>query len=149
MKQVIANKYFLFLCRIVIGFIFVYAGAEKLNDPLSFSDSILNYKLFSATFANISAILVPWIEVTTGLLIILGISVKENAAIISSFLLFFIVIIAISIMRGLNIDCGCFGAGSSHEVGISKIVENTILLLLGINLIIFGSDYLSITSKTN
>lgn len=148
MKQIISNKYFLLLCRLIIGFVFVFAGAEKINEPLSFADSILNYKIFPGVLANFFAIIIPWIEVCSGLLVILGISVKENAAIISSFLLLFTVLIAISALRGLNIDCGCYGAHYLQQVGFSKIIENTLLLLLGINLFIFGSEFLS-ASETN
>lgn len=149
MKKLISNKYLLFLCRIIIGLIFIFAGAEKINDPLSFSDSILNYKLFPLVFANSIAIIIPWIEITTGLLLVLGISVKENAAIVCSFLLIFTILVAITAIRGLNIDCGCFGGDYSQKAGLSKIIENILLLILGINLLIFGSDVLSISRQTN
>ena len=50
-----------------------------------------------------------------------GISVKENSAILSGLLLVFIIAIAISLARGLNIDCGCFGTVGGTKVGIQKI----------------------------
>ena len=149
MKNILSNKYILLLSRLVIGFIFIYAGMEKISDPNGFARSINNYKLLPLFLINISAIILPWIEVVTGILLIFGISVKENSFIISFLLGIFVLAIAISLIRGLNIDCGCFGTMRGEQVGIQKLGENFLLILLGIQLIIFGSGDLSLSRKIN
>jgi hypothetical protein len=62
-------------------------------------------------------------------------------------LVVFIAAIGISIARGLNIDCGCFGTAGGSQVGFLKLLENSSLLFIGIILMFFGSDYLSIEGK--
>lgn len=138
LKKIFSNSYFLLIIRVVLAFVFIYAGVEKIADPESFSKAIYNYKLFPEFTINFFAITIPWLEIICGVLLLFGIEIKANASIFSFLLLFFIVIILISLMRGLNIDCGCFG--SSSPVAWNKIFENFFLLIGGILLILFSRD---------
>ncbi len=143
------NKYLLLLFRVIVGFVFIYAGILKISDPAGFSDAINNYDLLPLSFVNFFAITLPWIEVVAGLFLLFGISVKENSFIISVMLVVFLLAIVISLGRGLNIECGCFGTSSGTKVGIIKLVENSILLIFSFVLIKFDSIFLSLTSDKN
>jgi uncharacterized membrane protein YphA (DoxX/SURF4 family) len=147
--SIISNKYLLLVFRLFLGFIFVFASITKISDPEAFSQAIYNYKLLPLSLINIFAILLPWIELTAGILLIFGVSVKENSAILSGLVVIFIIAIAISLFRGLDIDCGCFGTVDGAKVGIVKILENIGLLLLGIILIKFDSYYLSLSIENS
>jgi len=149
MNNFLSNKYLLFLFRIILGFVFIYAGILKISDPAGFSEVINNYKLLPLLFVNFFAITLPWIEVVAGLFLLFGISVKENSFIISIMLVVFILAIVISLGRGLNIECGCFGTSSGTKVGIIKLVENIVLLTFSLLLTKFNSVFLSITSHKN
>ena len=145
MNKIFSNEDFLFLIRLVIAFVFIYAGAEKISDPKSFSQAIYNYRLFPSEVINIFAITIPWIELISGIFLLFGICVRENSAIIGTLLFIFIVLILISMIRGLDINCGCFGKGS--PVGWKKIGENLLMLILCLNLVAFGSSKLILTTK--
>ena len=144
MKKIISNEYLLVASRLFLGFLFVFSGIEKIIELQTFSTSIANYKLLPNFTINFFAIILPWIELSAGLLLIFGICVKENAAIINLLLVVFIVAVGISMMRGLDIDCGCFGTAGGQQVGFQKIGENVLLLLIGTQLIFFGSSKFSI-----
>ncbi|MBZ0199675.1 MAG: DoxX family membrane protein [Ignavibacteriaceae bacterium] len=144
MKKIISNEYFLLTSRIVLAFVFIFSGIEKINDLQNFSYAITNYKLLPVSIVNVFAISLPWIELIAGVLLLFGISVKENAAIINVLLILFIAAIGISVLRGLNIDCGCFGTAGGQKVGFTKIGENTLLLLLGLQLMFWDSKKLII-----
>jgi len=149
MKNILNNKYLLLLGRIVLAFVFLYAAFFKIASPDEFAQSILNYKLLPLSLVNIFAITLPWIEFVTAILLLFGISVRENSVIISSLILIFTIAIGISLIRGLNIDCGCFGTASGSKIGIQKILENIGLLLLGLWLIKKDSVHFSLSySKT-
>uniref|UniRef100_A0A832D041 DoxX family membrane protein n=1 Tax=Ignavibacterium album TaxID=591197 RepID=A0A832D041_9BACT len=145
MKKVFSNEYFLFIARIVIAFVFIYAGAEKISDPKSFSQAIYNYRLFPSEIINLFAITIPWLELIAGVLLLFGICVKENSAIIGTLLFIFIVLIVISLIRGLDINCGCFGKGS--PIGWKKIGENLLMLILCLALVAFDSSKFSLTNR--
>ena len=144
MKKIFSNSYLLFIIRIVLGFIFIYAGAEKISDPEAFAISISNYRLLPTESLNFFAITLPWIELVTGILILFGIAVKENSSIIFSMLLVFTIAIVISLFRGLSIDCGCFGKGS--QIGVLKLGENTLMIIGSFILMIFGSNLFKLKS---
>jgi len=145
LKKILNNKYLLLSIRIILGFVFVFAAITKVTDPIGFSQSIYNYKLMPDFTINFLAIAFPWIELVAGILLIFGIAVKENSAILSSLLFVFIIAIIISIARGLNIDCGCFGTVEGSKVGLLKILENTVLLIIGLILMKFDSKFLSLS----
>lgn len=135
----------MFIIRIIIGFIFVYASIEKISDPEGFSMSISNYRLLPVAIVNLFAITLPWIELAAGLLLLFGILVKENSSIILFFLSVFTIAIIISLFRGLNIECGCFGKG--NQIGLLKLGENLLMIIGSLLLVFFGSDYLKLTGK--
>ena len=145
MKNFYSNKYLLLIIRIILGFIFIYAGAEKISDPEAFAISISNYRLLPTAAINFFAIILPWIELVAGILLIFGIAVKENSSILFSMLLVFTIAIVISLFRGLSIDCGCFGKGT--QIGLYKLGENTLMIIGTIILMIFGSDLFKLKSE--
>ena len=142
MNNVLNNKYLLFVLRVFLAFVFIYAAVLKIAEPSDFSQAIANYKLMPDNFINILAIILPWIEISAGLLLLFGVVVKENSLIISGMLIIFIIAIAISLARGLNIDCGCFGTTNGNDIGLVKLFQNIGLLAIGIILIIYNSTFL-------
>lgn len=143
--KIISNKYLLFIIRIVIAFIFIYAGAEKISNPEDFALSISNYRLLPIASLNFFAVILPWIEIVSGIFLLFGILVKENSAIILSLLLLFTIAIVISLFRGLSIDCGCFGKGT--QIGLFKLGENLLMIVGSLLLTVFGSEYFILKSK--
>lgn len=146
-NNILNNKYLLLTIRLFFGFVFIYASVTKISDPEGFAQAIYNYKLLPLFLVNILAIILPWIELTTGILLLFGVSVKENSVILNGLLVIFIVAIIISLFRGLDINCGCFGTVDGAKVGLQKILENIGLLILGFVLIKFDSDFLSLVNK--
>lgn len=137
MKNLITNRKLLLTFRIVVGLVFIFAGIEKIADPDSFAESIENYKILPLAFVNFIAISIPWLELMTGMLLVFGISVKENSIIIGSLLILFVVLVASAVLRGLDIECGCFGTLDGQKVGLRKIAENIILLFMIISVFMF------------
>lgn len=144
MNNLFSNKYLLLFLRVIISFVFIYAGIEKISDPEAFAISIANYRLLPIETINIFAITLPWIELVAGVLMLFGIAVKENATIIFTMLTIFTIAIVISLFRGLSIDCGCFGKGS--QIGLMKLGENTLMIIGSFFLIFFDSDFLKLKS---
>ena len=145
MNKLFNTKYLLVSIRIFLGLVFVFAAVTKVTEAETFARAIANYKLLPNFLINFLAIILPWIELCAGVLLVFGISVKENSTILSGLLFIFIIAILISLLRGLNIDCGCFGTVGGTKVGIQKILENIGLLILGLILIKFDSTSFSLS----
>lgn len=144
LKNIFSNEYLLLLARAALGITFIIAGMEKISDPTAFAAAIYGYKIFPEIMVNFFAVIVPWIEVVSGLLLVFGMLVRENAAVISCLLIMFIVLVVISIFRDLNIECGCFGTSSGSRIGWQKVLENTGLVILGIYIIYFDNRKLKL-----
>ena len=88
---------------------------------------------------NLTAIVLPWLELICGLLLFIGvlISIIRNMKIafidisnniIILMLLWFIFILAIAHIRGLDIDCGC-GIGEK-TLPLDRLKEDIYLLII-------------------
>ncbi len=128
--------------RLLIGGIFFYAGLEKILAPFDFSMAIYNYKLFPDPLIGFMAATIPWIEIIAGLFLLFGFNTKGAAALISFLLLIFISLIIISAIRGLDIDCGCFGS-LERKVGLLAILEDTTLFLISMSVLLFEKKVLN------
>lgn len=130
----LSNKYFLFALRLIIGGIFVFASIDKLMNQEGFSRAIYNYKFFPDIFINISAIIIPYIELFSGLLLILGIFKRGSSFIIMSLLIVFIISLTQAYFKGLDINCGCFSletVGQKSDI-LLRIIEDIIFLIITI-----------------
>ena len=144
MKKILANSFLLLLLRLVVGFIFIYAGGEKISNPDTFAESIANYQLLNTFFITLTAVILPWIEIFAGVLLLCGAATRENAGILSVLLFVFIIAGIVSLLRGLDIDCGCFGSAST-KIGITKIIENLLLLGAAVILMLQGPGRFAIS----
>ena len=102
----------LLLGRLVLGGIFVYAGYAKLRNPwMLFAMSLDSYHMLPAWVIAPIARTMPWVELSLGLLLLLGWGLRWVGACASAMLVVFIGAMIHAQSRGLAIDCGCFGIG--------------------------------------
>ena len=124
------NKYYghLYLViRLLLGATWVWASLDKIQDPAQFSRDIANYHVIPFGLENLSAIVIPWLELLIGMGLIAGVMVNGAALVSSGLMLLFIVLISQAILRGFNIECGC-GLKEGQLVGWDKILENIVFL---------------------
>jgi len=131
--KMIRNKYILLAFRLVVGGTFIWAGVSKIIDPLEFAQNIANYRVFSQGISFFLALVLPWIEVICGVFLILGIFRYAGALLLSGLLAVFLVLITVTILRGIDIDCGCFGS-LSGKVDYKLILMDSILLFFSLNI---------------
>jgi len=130
MKIVFQNPILILMIRLFLGGLFIYTSLDKITDPQSFSRDIENYHIIPFGLENSMAVILPWLELLIGLALISGCLVDGAALVSMSLLVMFIVAIGSAILRGYNIECGC-GLKEGEVVGTQKLLENTILFLLG------------------
>ena len=62
----------IFLIRLVLAAVFIYAGVIKIANPSGFVENIDNYQILPYLLVTIVALILPWVEVITGLALIFG-----------------------------------------------------------------------------
>jgi|SRR5205085_8090323 len=102
------------IVALIIGGIFIYAGAIKAMDPVGFASDIDNYKILPWSLAVRLAFYLPWLEMLCGLALILHFFYRGGLLILSGLTFVFIAASVISRARGLDITCGCFGHASKN-----------------------------------
>ena len=110
--------------QLALGVIFVAAALPKIVDPPSFAHMVYNYRLVPGALVNLAALTMPWIELLSGLALILGIWRGAARTIIGVLLLTFIMAISVNLARHNSIDCGCFDvnvAGKTREERIADM----------------------------
>ena len=96
------------LLRWGVGLVFVTASLHKISSPAAFAQIVYSYDVFPAVTINLIAIIMPFIELTTGLALIIGLYPRAAAAIVNALLVAFAFVIAFNLLRGHAFDCGCF-----------------------------------------
>lgn len=98
-----------FFSRLIIGGIFLTAGLAKISDPVSFLLTLRKFDLFPDISARFLAVYLPWLEFVIGFFIILGMLHRAGSVLLALLNILFAAAILSVIMRGMEIDCGCFG----------------------------------------
>lgn len=129
------NKAVLLLLRVVLGGLFVYAGAVKALDPLDFAQNIRNYRLVGQELSFLAAVFLPWVEILAGAFLIAGVWRRGAALTVSGLLVFFIVLTLVTMVRGIDVDCGCFGS-LSRKSGLGVVFEDLAMLLMALSLLL-------------
>jgi uncharacterized membrane protein YphA (DoxX/SURF4 family) len=123
--------------RVVVGGVFIWAGALKILGPLEFAQDIANYRVVSRDISFFIALVLPWLEVLCGILVILGIFRSSSSLLLSGMMGVFLVLIVVTLFRGLDVDCGCFGS-IGRNVDFRLLLTDIVLLYLTLN-ILFSS----------
>lgn len=114
---------------IVVGGIFVYAGAVKAADPVRFVSDIENYHLLPWAIGARLAFYLPWLEIFCGLALIARRFADGAAAILTVLMVTFIGATVAAKVRGIDITCGCFGHGSDNWSFPAHIAVDLALLV--------------------
>lgn len=133
------------LLRLFLGGLFVYAAFSKVADPTGFAMSVRGYKIVPFALSNLFALSVSWTELLAGVMLILGLWTRKAAGAIAILLAMFIAAIAMVLVRGMVVDCGCFGEGGSSTSWL-LIVRNLGLLIAAILIIRYNDGFASLYS---
>lgn len=129
MRALLTGRIFNMGMRLIIGVVFVYAALDKIVYPQQFAIAVRGYQMIPLSISNMFAIAVPWSEMIAGGMLILGILTRRAAAATLILLAMFVGAMATVLIRGMVVDCGCFGSeGGSSTVGPFLIVRNLFLM---------------------
>ena len=109
--------------RVVIGGIFIYAGLMKMMDPWAFARAVDSFHLLPTALISPVALVLPALEVLAGALWVLNRAAVSAAVTIFGLCLLFAAVLGTALLRGLPVNCGCFGAalgGSTPTVALLR-----------------------------
>ena len=130
LTELLRNDRLIRLCQIAIGLIFAVAGMAKLGDLGAFAEQIHNFRIAPAATENLLALSLPGIEVVAALALVLNIRARSGAVVVTGLMAVFTVAVLAALARGLDIECGCFGTADASRVGLIKVGQNVVMLLV-------------------
>ena len=125
------------LSRLVLGGIFIYASLDKIAQPLQFAKIIENYKILPLALVTLPTLILPWLELFSGICLVSGICVRSAAMLLSALLFLFILILGFNAFRGIDVSCGCFSTSAGDTESAYVLILRDLLILLPGLLIIF------------
>ncbi len=125
--------------EVVLGALFLWAAYNKLKNPALFAPSVRAFDIVpgflpesaSHFLVRFTVGAVPWVEVVCGVCLVLGLWSRAAAAALGALLVVFILLIVQALLRGLDVDCGCFGDLSPFcpkKVGACHIWQDVLML---------------------
>jgi uncharacterized membrane protein YphA (DoxX/SURF4 family) len=101
------------LCRIVLGLVWLWAAVAKMADARASVRAVTAYRLLPHGLVEPVAWGLPFVELVLAALLLLGVRTRVAAVLSLSLLALFTGAVASAWVRGLSIDCGCFGGGGT------------------------------------
>jgi uncharacterized membrane protein YphA (DoxX/SURF4 family) len=105
------------VARLLLGVVFVVAGALKLPDPAAAVRAVRAYQLLPEPLVAPVSFGLPVVEIAVGLALVAGVFVRTAALAAAVLLVVFLAGVGSAWARGLQIDCGCFGDGGQVAAG--------------------------------
>ena len=118
------------LLRAVVTAVFAGAGALKAWDPAEFAFAIDRYRLVPWSAAAGLALYLPWLELAGALGLWFRPARGAARGLLMGLTGIFLVALASAWGRGLDIDCGCFGAAGAGDLSLALLRASGLLALL-------------------
>lgn len=116
--------------RVALGAVFIYAAIPKIADPVAFAGSVAAYRVLPYFWNYAAAAVLPFLELICGMLLILGVRVRTGAIIIAAMNVVFMAALASAMVRGLDIDCGCFRQGGEKTAPWVALARDAVFLAM-------------------
>ena len=127
--------------RLFLGCIFLVASYDKILHPLAFAKIVYNYQILPDMLINLTAIVLPWLELILAILLISGIWLPGAVLISNMVLMSFFASLLFNMARGLDISCGCFSTSPQSEpVSYSWYILRDLSFVLA-GLYLFGYEF--------
>ena len=147
----------LWILRILVGGLFIFSGLIKVNDPVGtaikleeyfdvFSNDIADFFIYLKPLALYIGVLLVVTEVVLGVMLILGVKLKQTVWALGLMILFFTFLTFYSAYFNKVTDCGCFGDAIKLTPWESFFKDIILLIMIAI-LFIFRKDLPEKTPK--
>jgi len=133
--------------RWYLGWVFVLACLHKIAHPGSFAVDVATYGILPISLVNLTAITLPWVELTAGIMLIVGFKARAGALMVFGMMVMFIAALAIALAQGLDMSCGCFasqGAQGEDPISSMTVLRDVGWLMLSVYVMLFDDSPIGI-----
>jgi uncharacterized membrane protein YphA (DoxX/SURF4 family) len=125
--------------RLFLGAVFLYASYDKILHPGAFAEAVYNYQILPDGLVNLTALILPWLELLLGLSLIGGFWLPGATVMSTGLLAVFIGALAFNQVRGLDVHCGCFSTQATREAaGLWTVARDVSFLVVALYLTLWA-----------
>ena len=133
--------------RLFLGAVWIWAAVSKIGSPRDFTQAVRAYQATPEWLSKAIGYGLPLLELCIGIILVVGVATRI-AAIASAvlFVIFLVGIIQVDV-RGIQLQCGCFGGGGLTTGGTNytfDILRDIGLLILAAFLVVWSFTRLSV-----
>ena len=142
-----AHSIIALLVRFYLAYVFISACLHKIAAPTSFAVDIATYQMLPLVFINPLAIVLPYVELGTGIMLITGTKARAAALMVCGMMIMFMIALSYALAHDLSISCGCFAsnaAASSDPISGLTMLRDSAWLILAIYVVIFDRKPLGV-----
>lgn len=114
--------------RLGIAAVFLFAALPKLADPAAFARDVDNYRMLPDVLVGPVAAALPVLELVVVAALLTGVHASGAALVAAGMLGAFAIGMGQALARGIDLDCGCFGAAAEAQVSGATIARNLVLM---------------------
>ena len=118
------------IIRVITGVIFLFSGFSKLTDIESFKWSLIEFKIFGSTLANLLSIVIIIAEITLALLILFGLFKKFASIHLAIMIIAFGGITIFAMAHNKLEDCNCLGKWINLSYGPWHLILLSVLFIM-------------------
>jgi uncharacterized membrane protein YphA (DoxX/SURF4 family) len=140
------RPWFSTVVRLVLAGVFAAAAIAKIGSVEGMVRAVRAYQILPEGAVRPVAYALPYLELAVALLLLLGLGTRLVAGLAAVLLVLFIAAVASAGLRGLRIDCGCFGGGGvvTQTHYLREIGRDSVFLLLAGWLAVFPGSRLAL-----
>jgi uncharacterized membrane protein YphA (DoxX/SURF4 family) len=131
--------------RLMLGMLWLFAAIGKLGNADRFSEEIQEYGILAPQKAAQWGKLLPWAELTLGLMLLFGLAIRLAAVGTCLLLSMFAFAMVSAIRQGRRIRCHCFGELGQAPVSWIAVGRNLLLAVSAAAIAVIPDDSWSLT----
>jgi len=121
------TKIIIIITRFLLGGVFIVSGLQKIRFNYDFLLNVYLYQILGPRGGLVVAILLPWLELTTGIALTFGMYLRGAFSMAAAMACIFIVAQSNVLIYGISINCGCFGGNQSEVIGFASLARTSLV----------------------
>ena len=133
--------------RIALGLLLAISGALKVGHAVDLASAIAAFRLLPAAAIAPLAVALPFFEVFVGVYLVLGLLTRWAALAATVQFVLYGTAVASAVLRGLALNCGCFGPADRATTDWPHVALDFGLALCAAFVAIFAPGYLALDRR--
>lgn len=133
--------------RLFCATILASAALSKVTGRQAFLEGVQAYRILPPPGARLFANIAPWLELGTGILLVLGLFTEYAAVGALLLIVMFVIATLVNLARGRELDCHCFSSLLPERIGWASLIRQAVMILALIWIAVNGPGHMALDAS--